>query len=305
MPKPADQNVFVNGIWTVPPFKPTPRMDTVIQDQFQGEVSTFEGPDQINQWAEDRTKGRIKDIMQDLPLDDIAMILANAITFDGTWVETFEDARPGPFKVDTHDVVDVPMLRDDRELEYAFSEQNHELAWDVERTAKEAPAAFHAVRLPYKGGRFAMVLVVPVLDQGLDDVIESLGPDRWRALHEEFDKQPVALAMPKLDLQASRRIEPELFELGVPRATYNSLFEPKPENPAEIEWVKQATFLQVDEKGTKAAAVTVVGVSVSACGPVCLPVQADHPYLLAIEDAKSGELLFLSAVRDPRGEPKQ
>lgn len=300
----GDEVEVANSIWTSPDFTPAPRIDTVVRDQFEGEFSKFDhydaGP--VNAWIKARTKDRIPKVLEDDDLTEImAMLLVNAITFDGKWVTKFEEARPGPFKVDGKAIGDVPMLRDDRELEYAYSEQDPELQWADEETLRaKAPGAFHAVRIRYRGGRFAMVLVVPQLQDGLDTVLDDLGPRRWRSMRGELAPTMVALSMPKLELAEQRDIHPELFSKGVPRQTYNSLFEPKPVEPARIEFVKQATFLEVDERGTKAAAATVVGVSVSAGGPVGIPVIADHPYLLAIEEVESGELLFLSAVRDPR-----
>lgn len=300
----GDEVAVANGIWPVAPFAPSPRMDTIVRDKFNGEIAQFEGPEQINSWIQDRTKGRITKIMDGLDLDGLVMVLANAITFDGTWAETFEEPRPGPFTIAKGTEAEVPMLRSERELDYAFSEEDPATAWLPEADLrKEAPASFHMTRIPYKGGRYAMVLVVPALKDGLDDVLTTLDPDTWRAMRGKLEPQAVSLAMPAIDLTEQHDLEEQLFALGLPKQTYNSLLEPRPDpetDPVYIMWIRQKTFLEVDEKGTKAAAATVIGAGISAGGPVGAPVQADHPYLLAIEEVETGELLFLSAIRDPR-----
>ncbi len=297
----GDEVEVANAIWTSPLHTPTPRMDTIIQDQFDGQVGRFEfgNAAPLNAWIKDRTKGRVPQVLSDEDLDlDMVMLLANAFTFDGTWAERFEDPRPGPFTRSGAEPVDVPMLRDLRTLDYAFSETDPELQWaDVDTLREQAHGAFDMVRIPYKGGRFAMVLVVPRLDDGLDEVIDSMDAARWRELRERLAPIDVALSMPTLDLQEVRDIKDDLAAIGVPLGTYNRLIN-EPEDPMKIEFVKQGTGLQVDAKGTKAAAVTVVGVSASAGGPIGVPVDADHPYLLAIEELKTGELLMISAVRD-------
>lgn len=300
----GDEVEVANAIWTSPRHTPTPRMDTIVRDQFDGEVGRFEfyEPGPLNDWISSRTKGRIPAMLEPENLNsDMVMLLANAITFDGKWVDRFEDARPGPFAAPNGEI-EVDMLRDQRQLDYAFSEQDLDLVWagDAE-LRKRAPAAFHAARIPYQGGRFAMVLVVPALDDGLDRVLASLGPDRWRALRESMEPTEVSLAMPKLKLTEQRDITRQLFDVGVPEGTYNRLVN-EPESPITIFYVKQGTFLEVDERGTKAAAATVIGAgAVAGAAVVGMPVHADRPFLLAIEEVRTGEILFLSAVRDPRG----
>lgn len=302
----GDEVEVANAIWTSPAYTPTPRMDTTVRDSFGGEVGRFEvgNADPINAWIADATKDRVNDLLDDPDLhSDLVMLLASAITFDGAWKARFEEPRPGPFTLTSGDEVDVPMLRDERELDYAFSEQDEGLPWADEKTLRKvAPAAFHAVRVPYRGDRYALVLVVPALDDGLDAVLEALGPARWRELRESFETTSVSLAMPTLDLAESRDIKDPLLSIGVPEFSYDALVNERDHPPIHIDYVKQGTFLQLDERGTKAAAATIVGASVSAGFATGIPVVADHPYLLAIESVADGELLFLSAVRDPRGE---
>ncbi|MCW2973517.1 MAG: hypothetical protein JWN72_1790 [Thermoleophilia bacterium] len=296
----SDEVTTANGIWTSPNHTARAGLAANMARDFGGDIGAFEygQAKPMNDWVARHTKRRIPTIIGDDDLGpNMVMVLINALTFDGTWKTKFEPARPMPFHGIESEAVDVPMLQDTQTWDYAFSESDSQVAFDPELQAKH-PDAFHMARLPYQGDRYAMDVIVPVAEDGLDAVLDRIGPKEWRELQRKLAPTPVMLQLPKVKLNEGRNIEKQLFALGVPQGTYNRLVR-EHEQPIVIEYVIQKTFLEVDEQGTKAAAATAVGTGIGAGGPVGIPVTADHPYLVVIEDIKTHELLFISAIRDP------
>jgi serine protease inhibitor len=82
------------------------------------------------------------------------------------------------------------------------------------------------------------------------------------------------------------------------RADLSRLFDPRPPG-ARIDWVRQDVFVEVNEEGTEAAAVTSIGVVPTSAPPPPLPFVVDRPFVFAIRDDASGELLFVGRVVDP------
>lgn len=290
---------IANGLWTSPAHTPTPTFREALTSGYGAEVERFgirrSAP--LNRWVTERTKGRIDRIVDDGDLnEELTWVIASAITFDGTWKERFDAPRPQPFTFGSKKF-DVPMLQDQRLLDYANS-----LAGKRARQpgSKLRNDDFAAVRIPYDGGRFALIVVIPKATDGLDRVIQRLGPDEWRRLRSNFTPSTMHVALPVLKLNETRRIDRHLFEIGVPSGTYGEGIQEQG-RPIEIEYIQQGIFLELDEHGTQAAAVIASGGGLTAGAPVGFPFRADHPYLMAIEERTTGELLFMAAIRDPRG----
>ncbi|MDZ7780755.1 MAG: serpin family protein [Gemmatimonadota bacterium] len=237
--------------------------------------------EEINAWVDERTEGFIETILDDLD-PDLAMLLVNAIYFDGTWTTEFDpdDTEPGPFTRADGSTVTVDMM---------------ELT-DAE-VALGAGSGYQAAELPYGGGAFAMTVVVPQddprafvadLDQARwDSIVESLGEPR------EID----LLSMPKLSLAYDALLNDALRDMGMDRAfTTAADFSGMSETEQLcLDFVRQKTMLEVDEAGTRAAAATTVGVGPTSFNGLVV----DRPYVLAIRERFSGTILFVGLVGDP------
>jgi serine protease inhibitor len=249
----------------------------------------------INDWVSDNTEGKITKIVDQVP--DLAVLyLVNAIYFRGTWDEEFDanDSGPGDFKLGDSDVVTVERMNRSELMPYAQTDE------------------LQATRLPYRGGDSAFYVLLPTKDRTVADVEEGLSAEsfaelRARLLASENATQ-VVFAMPKLGTATATELSGALSELGMPRAfdPLKAQFGPMatvlPDRNVFVSRVLHKTALDVTEKGTEAAAATVVEMSAGASAGESDPVvmRVDRPYLVAIVDEPTGVILFLAEINDPR-----
>jgi len=160
-------------------------------------------------------------------------------------------------------------------------------------------ADFEAVDLPYGNGAYAMTVVLPAAGKRVDDVAASLQASAWTVWMGQFNDAEVELQLPRFKLGWERELIPDLQALGM-RAAFidggadfsrmsalgSQLF---------ISLVKQKTYVDVNEEGTEAAAVTNVGVSLTSM-PVRRPFIVDRPFVFVLRERLSGTILFMGKI---------
>lgn len=260
----------------------------------QAEERDFSDPatvDAINGWADEQTNGRISQVLDEIDPDHILFLL-NAIYFNGSWTHRFdaEETRPSPFT-----------FADGSEVE-------------VERMNGELRAGIRFVdgvqigELAYGGQAFVMNLVLPPEGGSLEELLASLDAQTWErwteGLPEDYQKaQEIQVGLPKLELSYEKKLNDVLTTLGMGvafsgrLADFSRLVESDFTQNVFLDFVKQNTYLRVDEEGTEAAAVTTVGFKATSMPPSLI---VDRPYLLVIRERLSGTILFIGAIGDPR-----
>jgi serpin B len=265
-------------------------MDAV-RDAFAAQVESldFEDPatlTAINDWVDEHTRGRIPTIIDQLD-PDLVMLLVNAVTFDARWTTAFDpdDTRSQAFTRGDGSTVQVDMMT----------------LTDVDLPLGGGPG-YQAAELPYGGEAFAMVVVVPQGPGTIEDFVAGLDAALWAEIVDGLSPRNVDLvALPRITLSYDALLNDALKAMGMEvafdeRADFTNL-SPIGDRLC-IDFVRQKTFLEVDEAGTKAAAATAVGI-----GPRSfVGLVADRPYLLAIRERLSGTLLFAGVVGDPTHE---
>lgn len=240
----------------------------------------------INAWVDEKTSGKIEKILESLDPDQV-MLLLNAMYFDAPWTTEFDrdETEPGPFRRPDGTTVTVDMMNM-ADGEFRLGGGN----------------GFSVAELPYGGGAFTMVLLVP--DNGdARALAASLDDATWDAAMASLAPREVdLLSIPKLRLSYDVLLNDALSNLGMevaftPAADFSNM---SPEGGSFcIDFVRQKTFLEVDEAGTRAAAVTVVGV-----GPTSfIGLVADRPFLFAVRERLSGTILFAGLIEDPTATP--
>ncbi|MSR19996.1 MAG: serpin family protein [Gemmatimonadetes bacterium] len=237
----------------------------------------------INAWVEGHTDGLIDTIVEQLD-PALVMLLVNAIYFDGAWTTQFDpqDTRTQSFTRENASTVNVDMMSfTDVEMPVGFG------------------ATYAAVELPYGGQAFSMVLVLPHPGTSARDFLATLDAGAWDALTAGLAPRDLdLLSIPKFTLTYDAFLNDALQAMGMDPA-----FKPGADftrmspigDQLCIDFVRQKTFIEVDERGTRAAAVTAVGVGrVSFNGFV-----ADRPFVFAIRERLSGTILFVGLVGDP------
>jgi len=245
----------------------------------------------INGWVDEKTAHKIQDIVPpDLPMPDTRMALVNAIHFKAAWNDPFSEkaTADAPFTVEPGRDVTVRMMAATRS--YALRDDD------------EA----QVVELPYRDRMASMVVVLPKARDGLDALVASLTPARLAELTARGQPVRVALKLPRFTFTTAFEATPLLRRLGMVdacdpvKADFSGITLSKKERPF-VGQVLHKAFVAVDEKGTEAAAATVVlmrtGSAAKPEDPVVVTV--DHPFLFFIRHEGTGQLLFAGRVDDP------
>ena len=237
---------------------------------------------EINKTVADQTDGRITGLFPERSIDeDSRLVLTNALHLKADWAQEFPTdlTRNEPFTRPDGSTVVVPMMHNDPSEE-------------VKLGYAEGPG-YQVVTLPYKGGRLAFTVIVPAS-------VEALRGKGIAALLKEVRPEPVSLALPRFTVRSAMDLTETLKAAGMPTAFTDAADFSGITDDADlfIASVQHKTFVQVDEKGTEAAAATGVDAkAVSATVPH--EVIVDRPFLFTITDTATGAPLFLGRVADP------
>ena len=242
----------------------------------------------INAWAAQATGGAVPRLLASLEPDD-ALVLANALHFDGEWAQPFDPAQTAslPFHLASGDAVDVPTMQAD-DLPARYRED----------------AGFQAVLLPYGNGAFALAVVLPGPGMAPADAMHELAADPSWLGGAGFLPARGSLALPRVTLESEASLLPVLRELGLAAAledehAFAGIAAPAP----MLSRVAQSTRLVLDEEGTEAAAATAA-VMTTRSGVLDedrFDMRVDRPFALALRHRGTGALLFTAWVANPSG----
>ena len=239
----------------------------------------------INAWVNEQTQGKIKDIIAAIP-DNVVMYLINAIYFKGDWMQQFDKklTAPLPFHLQDGSTVNVPTM-----------------TYGTEAAIRQTwTPTGRIIELPYGGGAFSMTIVLPREDLTVDSVVSVLTLDDWNSWIAALDTTSAELYLPKFKLENSLSLVNPLTGLGMGVA-FSDFADFSKINRAgglTITDVLHKTYVDVNEEGTEAAAVTAVVVGlVCVCKPP--PVRIDRPFLFALRENLSGTILFMGVIRHP------
>ncbi|HZD38097.1 MAG TPA: serpin family protein [Actinomycetes bacterium] len=240
----------------------------------------------INQLVSAQTAGKVPELFDRGAIpSDARLVLTNAIYLQARWQEAFDPAetRPEPFQVLDRGTTEVVMLHRRGSLGYAEGD------------------GWRAVELPYRGGRLVMDVILPD-EGGFDGFRAGLEAERLREVVGALDSREVRLAMPKFRFDSDLDLRGPLEALGMRTAFTDSAdFSGITEAAMRVDRVVQRAHVEVDERGTTAAAATGATmrlVSVVIPSPP-IELRVDRPFLFAVRDRMSGALLFIGQVTNP------
>lgn len=263
------------------------------RDYFAAEIANldFSDPastDVINAWVDKNTKSKIPTIID--KIDPAAILyLINAIYFKGTWTYTFDPELTSD-QLFHHPSGDKsrPFMQQEGDFDYLDGD------------------GFRGVRLPYgKSGRFAMYVLLP--DEGLavSSLTTSITDSVWGVWIRQFAQKRGVVKLPRFTVTDDLSLADFLKAMGMNDAFYasNADFSEMITVPGEnvyISAVKHKTFMQVNEEGTEAAAVTSVEVVVTSIREPedMFEMIVDRPFACAVADKESGMILFMGMVNE-------
>ena len=209
------------------------------------------------------------------------MMLINALYFNAPWAEAFPErnTKEGTFHGVSGDV-QVPMMSKTEYLNFVEYQ------------------GVQMVEIPYEGGRYAMYIVLPAKGMDVDQLITYVNEVLYDQAISMLHSEKVRLTMPKLRLETSLILNKSLQRMGLKTA-----FTPAADlkgiagGPLVIDQEKQKCYIDVSEKGTEAAAVTSIGVRLTAVRPEnIVTMTVDRPYLFFIADRTDGNMLFAGRI---------
>lgn len=241
----------------------------------------------INGWVSDQTEGKIERIIDRVPAEAV-LFLINAIYFKGDWTHKFDKRKTRE---------DFFTLLDGREQQHPMMAQSGEFFYQETKD-------FQAIMLPYGDGRLSMAAFLPAENSSLDVFHERLDYEHWAEWKQQFRKKEGRIVLPRFKLEYEVSLNDPLKALGMAVA-----FDPRqadfsamsPDTRVNIDEVKHKTFVEVNEEGTEAAAVTAVKMTLAAFMPSQpFSMIVDRPFFCAIVDNQTGLVLFMGSIVEPR-----
>ena len=284
---------IANGIWGQQDF---PFLDTLMETLFAHYGAELRQADfinaaeaarqEINDWVSERTEGRIPEAVPEGVLDEMTrLVLANAIYFNAAWLRPFDEAATadGSFTLLDGSQVTVPMMRQSgASIPYAEGD------------------GYQAVVMPYTGSEVEMVLVLPA-EGNFEQIEADMTEDFFEDARSSADTRSVTLTMPKFDFESRLALHEILPEMSMPAAfdadtaDFSGIADP---SDLYIGVALHQANITVDEKGTEAAAVTIIGVEATGA-PESAEITLDRPFLFAIVERETGAVLFMGRVVNP------
>jgi serine protease inhibitor len=286
----------------------------------------------INGWVEEQTHERIRDMISRDVLDDkgkemMRLVLTNAIYFKGEWAEVFDEraTKNGDFTLAGGTKARVPMMHRSfmPGVRYAAFRGNGTF-FDTPHQVPEGKidpkhvypdeGGFALLELPYKGSEVSMVVIVPRSADGLPALEKNVTSASLQAWVGKLEQRPVHVFLPKFKLETKYALENALQAMGMVRAfkdpglSDGAQFDgmcasADPAKKLYISKVLHKAFVEVNEKGTEAAAATAVMMPKKDSAPREVPFfptfKADRPFVFLIRHVRTGSILFLGRMTNP------
>lgn len=251
---------------------------SLIAQYYKGEaneVITEEAVTKINTWVEEKTNGKIKDLISD-PM--FLSALVNTVYFKGEWANQFDD-----YLTEKEIFTDINGI----EVEKDFMNKTNRYSYFEDNTMQ-------MIKMPYKDFKTSMYIAIPKVNTELD----------FNNAINNMTSKKVNVTIPKFKVEYSITLNDILKEMGIQKAfggqaEFTKMFESNSPDSFYISQVLQKTYIDVDENGTEAAAATAVIMMTSALKPQpeeIIEFVANKPFTYFIRDDESGEVLFLGKI---------
>jgi serpin B len=251
----------------------------------------------INTWVAEHTQGKIKDVIHTLN-EDLGILLVNAIYFKGTWEKLFKenDTKEENFTLLSGQSILVPMMHQKNKFRYLEGD------------------GCQILEMPYKGIRvfgslehISMIIILPEKKDGIEDIGISLTTEKIENYLEKLNhiwERELNVIFPKFKIETEYKLNKTLYTLGMisafsDGANFSGIAV---DPPRYISQIIHKAFVEVNEKGTEAAAVTVIRMLGAGMVPIVEPTEfrADHPFIFLLVDSNTRTILFIGRILNPK-----
>lgn len=286
---PSTKLAIANSIWTRSGFNVEQSFIDVNKTNYNAEVKTlnFTSPNaakEINNWCAQNTNNKIPKIIETISSDAV-MYLINAIYFKGIWKYQFDKKHTQDlqFTKENGTTQNVKMMNQTENLSYSTDENARYL------------------EMPYGNKAFSMIIALPQPEKDLKNVIQNINSDSWNNAIKNMQARLINLQLPRFKLDCEYDMEKSILpDMGMRLAFRKGIADFTGINKGgnlSISKVKHKTFVEVNEEGTEAAAVTSVEVIYTSVGPsIPISFTVNQPFLFAIKENSTGAILFIGKI---------
>jgi serpin B len=285
-----------NRLWGQTGYHFLPAFLQVTRDDFAAELAQLDFEQNaeaarrtINSWVEEKTERKIKDLIAPGVLGPTTtLVLTNAIYFNGDWQMKFEvrATRDAPFSLAPQEKMTVPMMQQQAMFAYGAADD------------------LRILELPYIGRNLSMFVLLPTELDGLAGIEKRLSVETLKTWTSGLTMQTVKVFLPKFKISSGFRLDKTLEAMGMSQAFSGNADFSGMTGKRDIFFsaVIHKAFVDVKERGTEAAAATGIMMARAAARPQQIPVfRADHPFLFLIRDNRTGSILFVGRIVNPKG----
>jgi serpin B len=282
---PKVTNTIANSVWYRNSFSVEKSFLDVLKASFNATVSAEDFNNtatvgKINTWASDNTNGKIQKVLEQIEPSQV-MFLINALYFKGDWKIPFkvENTREENF-VGTTGTKPVKMMAMLENVKYAKS------------------TSYQALELAYGDGNYIMTILLPDENTPVSNVINQMSGTEWKSLKTALAEQRVIIGLPKFTLEYETNLNKVISNMGI-HTMFNDFADlskiSAPAGKLKVGFVKQNTFLTVDEKGTEAAALTTIEIKLTSA-PILPEFICNRPFAFFISEKQSNTILFVGKI---------
>ncbi|MCF7911281.1 MAG: serpin family protein [Candidatus Cloacimonetes bacterium] len=291
--KNIDLNI-ANALWLDKQFELKESFKQTIKNDFQAQLNQADFNEEaktlqeINNWVASQTNDKIPEILTELePLSKL--VLLNAIYFKGEWKYKFKKSKTDKdkFHLNSRETTQVDMMHQTSKLNYYEDD------------------LVQAVQMKYDESSYSLLVILPRSIDDMPEVLQKLDADYFRQINEwEYRRSTINISLPKFKIDYNRSLNEDLKTLGMSLAFSDAADFSRINGKKDlcIGQVMHRGFIEVDEKGTEAAAATAVTMKMMSAGPPKDPIDftADHPFIFLLQENTHNLILFAGIVNNPR-----
>ena len=291
LPAMDNQTTFVaaNSVWAKAAL--LPEYVETCTDNYRAEIRPniafdSETVQQVNDWCNEKTNGLIPEFVDGFG-DNTRLLLLNALYFKSFWTEKFkeENTRHEPFYLLNGQVQQVPTMHKSENI-VAFEDKEE---------------GIQLAKIPYGNGTFSMILVMPQ-EEHLPTFLDKLTPEMWDEWMDYHVENEIDIYLPRFTMRyENKNMEETLMAMGMEKS-FSSLadFSRMSDESLKLSKAMQKVYIEVDEAGTEAAAVSGITGDFADFVPVeSKELRFDHPFAFFITEESTGAMLFAGTVYRP------
>ncbi len=259
-----------------------------MKQSFGASFYSLTGAKPINDWANEKTKGRIPKVLEEADITpDIKLVLTNAIYFKGKWKSTFDSAR-------THN---APFYQSDRE------KKDCKLMYQKSKFKYLQNEHYQAIELPYSGDEIVMQILLPNQNSSIEKLLSELNSAKLDLFEQQGKMQDVMVFLPRFKMETTYDLIAPLKSMGLNLPFSGGDFSKMTAERLQISKIVQKAFVEVKEEGTEAAAVTVILMQTTSARSLEYDLvpkfRADRPFFFLLREKSTGLILFTGVVENP------